>query len=234
VEKRMLNGEIKEYLQTAAKAGLSTFFIGKGASGKTTLINALLDEIPFNKSGLVIQESEELFSKVHPDLMFQRIRENKNDSKIKYTLKDLAINGLLTDLDYFCIGEIKGDEAMDMLNAIYTGHAGISSVHGNSPREGINKLIHYMKYAKSARDMKWEDLSKMLTAVDVIVYMKDYTVFNITEVAGYSNEVGLIYNDVFKYTLEDNKGVFKKVGDSCEKIKNKVRYQKFKEGEIIC
>lgn len=228
----MINNEISEYLKNGVKAGLSMLFIGKGASGKTTLINALIDEIPFDKSGLVIQESEELFTKIHPDMMFQRIRDSKNESKIRYTLKDLAINGLLTDLDYFLIGEIKGEEAMDMINAIYTGHTGMSSLHGNSPREGMHKLIHYMKYSKFAQDMKSNDLLRMLSAIDTVIYMKDYKTVDITEIAGFNDKEGLMYNDVFKYEIKNNKGYFKKVGESCEKIKKKIEYQKFKKGEI--
>lgn len=70
-------------------------------------MNALIEHIPHDKSGLVIQENEELFSNTHPDLMFQHIVSAHGEGKIKYDLKDLSRNGLLVDLDYFIIGEIR-------------------------------------------------------------------------------------------------------------------------------
>ena len=73
---------------------------GKGASGKTTLLNVLLDCIDYGRSGLVIQESEEIFSNKHPDFMFQHITSSKN-GRPAYGLKEEATNGLLTDLVTF-------------------------------------------------------------------------------------------------------------------------------------
>ena len=62
----------------------------------------------------VIQENEELFSNKHPDLMFQHVVTSRRQNEIQFDLKDLARNGLLTDLDYFIIGEIKGGEALSL------------------------------------------------------------------------------------------------------------------------
>ena len=62
----------------------------------------------------VIQENEELFSNKHPDLMFQHVVTSRRQNEIQFDLKDLARNGLLTDLDYFVIGEIKGGEALSL------------------------------------------------------------------------------------------------------------------------
>lgn len=226
----MINKEIKSYLRNAVKGGLTIFFTGKGASGKTTLMNALIDEIPYDASALVIQEAEELHSNKHPDMMFQKVKYAKGESKIQYTLRDLSINGLLIDLDYFIIGEIKGPEAYDMANAIYTGHVGMASVHGNSAEEATNKLVHYMKYAS---DMKKSELLEMLSNIDVIVFMKDFKVAQVTEVAGYDYErERLIFNRVFQYNIKENDGQitanFVRVNESCEKINNKILYAQYK------
>lgn len=226
----MINEDMSQYLKSIMKSGISIMTTGKGASGKTTMLNALLDEIPHDKSGLVIQEAEELYSKTHPDIMFQKVRSAIGESKIEYTLKDLSINGLLTDIDFFCIGEIKGPEAFDMINATYTGASGLCSVHGNSAIESIEKMIHYMKYSS---DMKRSELLKMLSSLDVICFMRDFKVVEIVEIAGYDEKKqDLIYNTVFKYEIskrEDGKliGSFKKVNDSCKKINDKIEYNKF-------
>lgn len=196
IELGLATQEQMNYLINEVKNGNGVIFTGKGASGKTTLMNVLLDEIPHDKSGLVIQEAEELFSKTHPDLMFQKVRLSKGEGKIEYTLKDLAINGLLTDLDYFVIGEIKGGEALYFLNASYTGHRVMASVHGTSSTEAINKLVDYMKYES---DYSRTDLLKMVKSLGTVVFLKDFSVQEISEIVGFNDEKQeLEYNMVFK------------------------------------
>lgn len=208
----LLTEEEAIYLKEAMDKGLSIIFTGKGASGKTTLMNALIDEIPHDKSGLVIQESEELFSDTHPDLMFQKVKYAKGEGKIQYTLKDFAINGLLIDLDYFVIGEIKGAEALYFLNACYTGHVCLGSVHGNSSEEALNKLADYMKYESNYSQ---EELLSMIKDIDLVVYMKDFKTNEISEVSGFdSNKKQIVYNNVFKNG--------KRINQSCEKITKKL------------
>lgn len=205
IELGMLTKEQAEFLINKAKNGDGIIFTGKGASGKTTLMNVLLEEIPHDKSGLVIQENEELFSNVHPDLMFQKVRMSRGEGKIQYTLKDLSINGLLTDLDYFIIGEIKGAEALYFLNASYTGHRCWASVHGVNSTQAIDKLVDYMKYESNYSK---EDLMKMLRSLDTVVFMKDFKAQEITEIVGYDEiKKELIYNKVFEGS--------KKIGNSC-------------------
>ena len=196
IELGLATKEQMDFLVNEIKNGNGVIFTGKGASGKTTLMNVLLDEIPHDKSGLVIQEAEELFSKTHPDLMFQKVRLSKGEGKIEYTLKDLAINGLLTDLDYFIIGEIKGGEALYFLNASYTGHRVMASVHGISSTEAINKLVDYMKYES---DYSRTDLLKMVKSLGTVVFLKDFSIQEISEIVGFNDErQELEYNMVFK------------------------------------
>lgn len=195
VELNMMDENIKNYLVEKAKTSTGILFTGKGASGKTTIMNALIDEIPTNKSGLVIQESEELFSKIHPELMFQHVVINRGEGKIRYTLKDLARTGLLMDLDYFIIGEIKGEEARYFLNAAYTGHKCWASVHGVNSTEAMDKLADYIK---DAVDYTKADILKMLRYVSVIVYMEDFKVKEISEITGYDEDKKqLIYKRIF-------------------------------------
>lgn len=184
IELNMLDEKTADYLINAASNSSGILFTGKGASGKTTLMNVLLDYIPHDKSGLVIQENEELFSNSHPDMMFQHIVSTHGEGKIQYDLKDLGRNGLLTDLDYFIIGEIKGGEALYLLNASYTGHRCWASVHGMSSTEAFNKLADYVKYES---DYSLTDIKRMLIGIKTIVYMKDFKVCEISEVRGIEN-----------------------------------------------
>ena len=168
---------------------------GQGGSGKTHLLNYLIDYIPHDRSGLVIQEIGELFSN-HPDMTFQHTVESRGEGKIEYTLYELAKNGLLTDIDYFIIGEIKGEEALYLLNAVYTGSKGWATIHGASATEAMKKLVDYIKYSGS--NYTQEEALKMLVHLDTVVFMKDFKVNAIAEVVGYSDEKkDLIYKRVF-------------------------------------
>ena len=132
-----------------------------------------------HKSVLVVQENEELFSKVHPDMMFQHILEQKGESKVGYGLKELSINALLIDLDYIVIGEIKGGEALYFLNAAYTGHLGLATIHGQDGVAALYKLADYVKYES---DYSQEEIKKMLGCITTVCYMKDFKLDTITEV----------------------------------------------------
>lgn len=190
---QMLDEKIKDYLIYKARTGKGMIFTGKGASGKTTLMNCLLDYIPFNKSGLVIQESNELFSDVHPDLMFQTVQVNVGKGMPVYTLEDLARNGLLTDLDYFIIGEVKGAEAKYFINAADTGHRCWCSVHSPSSTDAIDKLADYVMY--STKYSK-EEATYMLKDLGTVIFMKNFKVCEISEITGWDDEKKML-----KYSL---------------------------------
>lgn len=190
----MMDITTANYLIEQAKSARGILFTGKGASGKTTLMNELLEYIPVYRSGLTIQENEELFSDTHPDMMFQHIVMNRGEGKIQYSLQDLAKNGLLLDLDYFIIGEIKGGEALYFLNAAYTGHQCWASVHGVNSTEAIDKLADYVKYES---DYTKADVIRMLKTMEVIIFMEDFKVKEISEIVGFSEATQtLIYKRV--------------------------------------
>lgn len=182
----LFTNEQNDYLIKKLKEGNLILFTGKGASGKTTMMNYLIDQISHQKSGLTIQENDELFSNTHPEMIFQHVVTNKGEGKIQYLLKDLAVNGLLIDLDWFIIGEIKGGEAMYLMVAANTGHQCMASVHGNSAIEAMDKLIDYMiwesRYSK-------EELCSMFKHMDITIgYCKDFKLAEITNIKGYDEE----------------------------------------------
>lgn len=131
----------------------------------------------------VIQENEGLFS-------------NKHLNEIQFDLKDLARNGLLTDLDYFVIGEIKGGEAFYFLNAAYTGHKCWASCHGSSSTEAINKLADYVTYESGYSQA---EAKKMLQSLETIVFMKNFKVTEISEITGWNEEKkDLTYRAIYR------------------------------------
>ncbi|MFL0251519.1 ATPase, T2SS/T4P/T4SS family [Clostridium neuense] len=225
----MMDKNIYDYLNKAAGAGLNVLMCGKGGSGKTTLINAMLDKVPFSTAGLVIQEIEELHSE-HPNMMFQKVKVKVGESDVEYSLSKLSRQAMTEDIDMIVIGEIKGKEAMDLFKVIGTGHIGWASVHTNSSKEAPDKLVDYMEEAGT--NLERAALLKMLSAIDVIVFMKDFKVMEITEVSGFSEYTKeLTFNPVFKF---DN-GDFIKLKESCSKVSKKFEYSEYrtslKEGE---
>lgn len=188
---RMFDKKIADYLVDKARHGKGLIFVGKGGSGKTTLMNTLLEEIPKNKSGLVIQENEELFSN-HPDLMFQHVVHDDE----RYDLKVLARNGLLTDLDYYIIGEIKGEEAVHFMTAADSGHVCWGSLHAPNTREAMSTAARYI--ANTGRYNKTEAMY-MLKELETIVFMKNFRVAEISEIKGWDEEKkDLIYDTIFQ------------------------------------
>jgi pilus assembly protein CpaF len=193
---KMMSAPIARYLRRMANSADGILFTGKGASGKTTLMNTMLDLISIERSGLVIQESDELFSYKHLEFNFQHVVEMAGEGKIHYSLQDEARHGLLGDLDYFIIGEIKGKEALHMLNAVYTGHKGWASVHGASSTEAVSKLVDYIKYAS---DYSKQDAEQMLVHFNTVVFMKNWKVWEISEIERYDNkELKLIYKPIVR------------------------------------
>lgn len=172
----VMDEQTANYLLWAARNAKGMVFTGKGSSGKTTVMNTLLEYTPSDASGLVIQESEELYSG-KPEMTFEHITD-------QYDLKALAKNGLLTDIDYFIIGEIKGDEALDFIVAATTGNKAWCSVHGSSTMGGLDRLADYIMKANKSKYDKAQAMS-MLKDLQVVVFMKNFKVAEISEITGY-------------------------------------------------
>lgn len=183
IDLQMLDETIAEYLDRRRDDGY-VLICGKNGSGKTHLLNAMLDEIPDEESVLVVQENEELFSNTHPDMMFQHIAVRRGDKKINYSLKELVINGLLTDIDHIIIGEIKGEEALHFITAALTGCHGMTTIHSIDAKGALDKLADYCKWAS---DYSREEILKLLSCVRTIVYIDDFKVQEIAENHGWDD-----------------------------------------------
>lgn len=186
----MMNQETADMLVNRFRNG-STLVCGGNSSGKTTILNALKEMILENKSVLVTQQADELTTKNHPDMMFLHSLPGTAESQVSYDLKDISIAGLTMDVDYFIVGEVKGDEAIYLLNAAYTGQICAATIHAPSAQKAADKLVDYCMYeSRYSRN----ELMKMMSCFDTVVFMSGYRVQQVYEVGEWNPATGdLIY-----------------------------------------
>lgn len=178
IDLKMFSPRTAAFMIRAAQNDSGIVVTGENHAGKTSFLNWLIDYIPHDMSALCMQESNELYTYVHPDILFQVQREG-------YQLSELTVNGLLTDNDYFIIGEIKGQEAKDFLNAAYTGSRCWTTVHSPSSQDALPRIAHLANYNTKYTEAQ---LLRMLMSLQVIVFLKNFRVAEISEVIGWDSE----------------------------------------------
>lgn len=176
-DKKMLTRAQADYLINLMETNQSILFCGSGGTGKTTLLNTLLEYIN-NRSIYCIQESDELFMEKECEFMNYHVVRNRGEGKINYDLKDLAPYALVDDIDTFVIGEIKGPEALDFLTTIYTGATGYGSVHAPSEEDAYTRIADLVKRVS---DYNIEEVMFMLRYIDNVVFMKDYQIAGLSK-----------------------------------------------------
>ena len=160
---------------------------GGTGSGKTTLLNALSACIPPTERIITIEDSAELRFTTHPHVIRLEARPKNIEGFGEVTIKDLVINALRMRPDRIVVGECRGSEALDMLQAMNTGHDGsLTTLHANAPKEAISRLTTMVRYGV---DLPVEVIELQIAeALDLVVQTnrdpagKRY----ITEIVGYS------------------------------------------------
>lgn len=218
VERGYMTTKQKNFLIKHFKAGESVIFIGANASGKTTGTNALLEEFPWNKSALIIQETDELFvnEKNHPMVQVQHTVEDNSESTVNHTLAELANVGLMDDDDMFVLGEVKsGVDAAALPAIIATGSQVMLTGHGNDEIEGVYKLADYVKQATG---YSMDQSLKFFSGLDLVCYIEKYKLKSMSRVYGWDYE-----NECLKMSKLDDDGnpIDKKYINSDESDKNK-------------
>ncbi len=184
MEREMLDRDTAEMLALRFRSG-STLICGGNSSGKTTLLNALKETLPDNVAVLVTQQADELTTMHHPDMMFLHSLPGAGESQVNYDLKDISIAGLTMDVDFFIIGEVKGEEALYLLNAAYTGQLCAATIHAPSADKALEKLVDYCLYeSKYTRD----ELMKMMQCFSTVVFMEHYKVKQVYACTGWDYE----------------------------------------------
>lgn len=141
LERESLNEEVAEFLRKAVQAKYNIFVSGATGSGKTTLLNVLSDFIPKNERIITIEDTAELQIRNVPNLVRLEARNSVVEGCKEITIRDLLRASLRMRPDRLVIGEVRGAETVDMLQALNTGHAGsMSTGHGNSTKDMLYRL----------------------------------------------------------------------------------------------
>ena len=197
-ENKMLDDAMMDYLKDRILAGYGFLISGRGGSGKSTLLNNMLDWVPFNQSILVSQESDELYSNVHPQMQFEHTMTiRKNGVVTDFSLEDELRLGLLQDIDNFVIGEIKGGEALHVFTtAMSTGAGFFGTIHSNDAISSVRRLAQCARYVS---DYPMETLEEMLSSMPfVLVHMSHFSIDEIVEIEGWDvKEKKLQYHTVY-------------------------------------
>ena len=204
-----LGAEMAEVLDACVKAKLNIMVSGGTGTGKTTLLNVLSGFIPDDERIITIEDAVEL--QLQQDHVIRLESRPANiEGKGEVTIRDLVRNSLRMRPDRIVIGECRGGESLDMLQAMNTGHDGsISTVHSNSPRDAIARLETLVLMA--GMDLPLRAIREQISsAIDVIIQisrLKDGTrrVTHVTEVQGMEGEIVTLQDAfVFDYSAGVN------------------------------
>ncbi len=192
LEEGMLTEDMIPIIRKHLNEATGVLIVGMGGSGKTTFLNALIEELPEDWKFLFIQENEELYSDTRKNSDFLKTVKGINEYDATHDLKELARNGLLMSIKCFVIGETKGEEALYLFNVCNTGAVGMTTAHADSAEHGLDKIADYIKYAS---DYSKDQCMEMLTILNKVFFLQNYRLREIITVKGYdSNNHKLLYD----------------------------------------
>ena len=206
IELGTLNSESVEFLQRCIRAQLNLLISGGTGSGKTTLLNALSTAIPDDERIVTIEDAAELrLNQTHVLRLEARPKDLAGENEIP--IRELVRNSLRMRPDRIVVGEVRGQEALDMLQAMNTGHDGsLSTIHANAPRDALARIETMV--LMSGFDLPIRAIREQVaSALDGIVHLErledgSRRVTAITEVQGMESDV-ITLQDLFKFEIDE-------------------------------
>jgi pilus assembly protein CpaF len=202
VAKKTLVPEIVEFLRTVVRARLNILVCGGTGSGKTTMLNCMSLFVPADERIVTIEDSAEL-SLQQPHVVRLETRPPNVEGNGEITQRDLVRNCLRMRPDRIIVGEVRGDEVFDMLQAMSTGHDGsIATIHANTPRDSVGRLEMMMLLSGVSipqRAMR----QQIASALNIIVHVSrlpdgSRKVMRISEISGMEGEM-VMMQDLFEF-----------------------------------
>ncbi len=191
VKKESLTEEIAIILESMVKAKYNIFISGGTGSGKTTFLNALSNFIPVDERIITIEDSAELQIVGVDNIVRLETRNANTETKGEITIRDLIKSSLRMRPERIIVGEVRGEEALDMLQAMNTGHDGsLSTGHANSTRDMLSRLETMVL---TGAQLPLEAIRQQIaSAIDIIIHLsrmrdKSRKVVEISEVLSYKD-----------------------------------------------
>jgi pilus assembly protein CpaF len=196
-----LTGDMADFLGAAVHQGLNILVSGGASTGKTTFLNILSHFIPTHERVVTIEETAELrFG--HPHVISLETRLPNVEGRGEVDLRTLLRNSLRMRADRIIVGEVRGPEVFDMLQAMNLGHPGsLTTVHANTAEDALRRLEHLV--LMGGFDLPNRAIREMVgAAIDLVVHMVrlpngDRRVASISEVV--ANEQSINARDIFRY-----------------------------------
>lgn len=208
VELGAVTTEAAAFLRALVRSGYNIFISGGTGSGKTTFLNALSDFIPKEERIITIEDNAELQIQGAENLVRLEVRQANTEGKNSVTIRDLIKASLRMRPDRIVVGEVRGEEALDMIQSMNTGHDGsLSTGHANSPRDMLSRLETMILMAM---ELPLSAIRRQIaSAVDILIHlgrMRDRSrkVMEIVEITGYDRASGEITERTL-FQLEETK-----------------------------
>lgn len=223
IKYKSINEEIASKLQLLVKAKYNIFIAGGTGSGKTTFLNALSNYIPHDERVITIEDSAELQLANIDNLVSLETRNANASGTGEITMKDLIKSSLRMRPERIVVGEVRGGEALDMLQAMNTGHDGsLSTGHANSTADMLSRLETMVLQGAAALPLD-AVRQQIASALDIIIHLsrlRDHSrkTMEISEVVGYKNGQ-ILMNPLYQFE-EDEFSTIDKVSGSLKRTKN--------------
>lgn len=215
--------EVAHVLELLVNAKYNIFISGGTGSGKTTFLNALSSYIPHDERVITIEDSAELQIEGIENLVRMETRNANTAGSGAVTIRDLIKSSLRMRPERIIVGEVRGGEALDMLQAMNTGHDGsLSTGHANSTRDMLSRLETMVLQGSEGLPLA-AIRQQVASAVDIIIHLsrlrdKTRRTMEISEILGYENGEILI-NPIYRFE-EDEKSTLEKVSGKLMRTKN--------------
>jgi pilus assembly protein CpaF len=203
IEFKALTPALAQFLEACVKSRLNILVSGGTGAGKTTLLNCLSGFIPNDERIVTIEDSAELTIQ-QPHVVRLETRPPNIEGKGEITIRHLVKNSLRMRPERIIIGEVRSDEAMDMLQAMNTGHdGGLATIHANTPRDGLARLETLIAMANlriSEKAMR-QQISSAINLIVQCARLNDGSrkITHVTEIIGMEGEI-ITMQDIFKFT----------------------------------
>jgi pilus assembly protein CpaF len=202
IDKETVTADMVEFMQAIVKARLNVLVCGGTGSGKTTMLNCMSSFIPSDERIVTIEDSAELLLQ-QPHVVRLETRPPNVEGKGEVTQRELVKNCLRMRPDRIIVGEVRGGEVFDMLQAMSTGHDGsIATVHANTPRDAIQRLEMMMLLSGASipqRAMR----QQIASALNMVVHVSRLAdgsrkMMKISEITGMEGDM-VMMQDLFEF-----------------------------------